>query len=95
MSKIFECQTCKKQSDDFETICDCEAKHLGLTILEIEHYKELQKEVEMKTKLVNKQVDKETLTEEELNTIQNSRKELSKAVKDLIEFEEIHQINIP
>lgn len=77
---FYICETCDKISSDIDMIKICEASHLGLTVDEHLHYKALEEIVRRKS--YNVSVTKNAETE----------KAYDEAIKELMEFEEKHNI---
>lgn len=78
---IYECEKCGKQSRKYDEIWECEANHLGLTSKEMIEYTDLKEKVRNCSCTVSIENNDET------------RAKQDKAIDELIEFEERHNLN--
>lgn len=77
---IYECEKCGVKSEMYDEIYECEANHIGLTSIQMKEYESLKEKVVRKSGIVGS-------TSNDL-----TRRQLDKAIDELIEFEEKHNI---
>lgn len=79
---MYVCETCGKESSDYDDIYECEAKHLGLTVSEKQELDLLYSAVTRCSHRIMYSKNDET------------ESAYDKAIHDLIAFEEAHGINL-
>lgn len=77
---IYECENCRKQSKDREEIMKCEASHFGLTIAEMQEWKNLKENVRHAGAVVGTTKNEQT------------DKAFDEAIEKLLAFEKGHGI---
>ena len=77
---MYVCECCGKESTDAKKIESCEATDLGLTIEQLQEYREMQWRAESWGAIVSRRNNQENRTGEE------------KAIRELLEFEKEHAI---
>ena len=77
---IYECENCRKQSKDREEIMKCEASHFGLTIAEMQEWKNLKENARHAGAVVGTTKNEHT------------DKAFDEAIEKLIAFEKEHEI---
>ena len=75
---IYKCERCNKTSENIDDIQQCEASHLGLTLIEYRHYEDLKFRVQAYSEIVIRENNERT------------RQQRTKAIEKLIEFEKEH-----
>lgn len=77
---IFECEKCGKKSSNRVEIMECEASHLGLTVVEKQEWERLKEDVRYSGSVVS--TTKNEMTD----------KDFDEAIKRVMDFEKEHGI---
>ncbi len=77
----YECEKCGKKSENYDDIAECEAKHLGISVVERAKYIDLQWIAKQWSYIVNRSNNEE------------NRNKHDEAIQKLINFEKEHDIN--
>lgn len=77
---IFECEKCGRKSSDRAEIMECEASHLGLTVVEKQEWERLKEDVRYKGVIVSS-------TKNEITD-----RDFDEAISRVLEFEKQHGV---